>query len=382
MKANRIMTVIERRLLTPSYIIMLAGLLVRSVALVLSVAIPYNTWPLALRIGVEAFAALGMVGCADIVLSAASARKAQLDRQGRAIQNSDEYQPNPRLSGERFARQKEVLSARRELALAGIKAEATKEQRMMYGMACVTVSYGLLFAFTVINGLNVIIVAVEVIGVAAIPAITWYVSAQYREEQPEPDEEAKAVAQEGVIQRILSAKERFSRGDETEADITLLEMATSDSPYHRKLVASLRRPDMEVTYLSTPDIYKLLGVTDSTGQATIRRIVRRAGERREHGVLADPKSGQWRTPKASLIDLFPQFIGGNAEGATGERTTARKPRTASAPQIAPKTAFSEQISDTARAASERLGGLVLASAEPEWLSTLRAAVSTEEVRTS
>lgn len=43
MHGNRIMRLIERRLFAPAYVVMLAGLLVRSVALVLTVALPYGS---------------------------------------------------------------------------------------------------------------------------------------------------------------------------------------------------------------------------------------------------------------------------------------------------------------------------------------------------
>lgn len=353
MAGNRIKGLIERHLLAPAYFLMILGLLIRSVALVLSVAIPYGSWPIVIRILVEGFAAFGMVGCADIALSAASSSAAKLEHQLDALRASVEFMPNARLSGDRYQREKERLDAQRERAAAGLSRELVKEHWAMGGTGSITVLYGILFALTVLNQASLIAVAIEVVGVAAIPFITWYFSAQYKEETAAPEESAKSLALASVDNRLGASKERLGKGEETTADLDLLEAAMVDSPYHKKLVGALRRPDTRVVYVSTPDIYKLFGVRDSSGQATIRRIVRKAGETHQHGVIADPQSGGWRTPKSSLIEMFPQYIGGvraaDAEADT-QRTPASKKRTREADQAAPVAVFSEQGSDSARAA--------------------------------
>lgn len=320
--SNRIKSLIERRLLTPAYVGMLAGLLVRSVALVLSVAIPYGTWPMLVKILIEGAAALGMIGCADIVLSAASASAAAIDRQIDSVRNRPDYQPNPRLAKERYEQVKAALDAKRDLVLAGLGRERRKEWGAVLFCGAVTVSYGVLFGVTVLAAANWITVAVEVIGVATIPFVTWYISAQYKEEQAAPEEHAKSLSLMAVDQRLQAAHGHLASGAETPEDLALLDVATEASHYHNRLVRALRRPDRGVRYLTTPELYSLFGVSDSSGQAAIRRAVRKAGETHQHGVTRDAQTDAWLTPASALLDLFPGFIGTAGTTTRTQRTRA------------------------------------------------------------
>ncbi len=323
---------VGRKILKPAYLGMLAGLLVRSVALVLSVGIPYDTWPVVLRIIIEGVAALGMVACADIVLGVASASKAQLDRQITSENNSLEYQPNPRLAKDRYAQMKEVLDARRAQVVAGLEREAVKERNAIIFGAFVTISYGILFGVMILARASWIAVCVEVIGVATIPFVTWYLSAQYKEPQASPDERAKGISLMAVDARLKTAHGHFGEGAETVEDLNLLDVATKDSPLHNRLVRALRKQDASVKYLTTPELYTLFGVTDSSGQATIRRIVRKSGENQLHGVTTDSHTGAWLTPESSIVAMFPRFIGLNASASIRSPRTSI-PRTKQTPEV-------------------------------------------------
>lgn len=349
---NRIKSLIERRLLTPAYVGMVAGLLIRSIALVLSIATPYASWPVLVRLVIEGCAAVGMVGCADIVLSVASAATAAIDRQIDAARNSPEYMPNPRLSPSRYEQAKAALEARRALVLAGLARERRKEWVAVLFSAGVTVSYGVLFGLTVMSHASPITIGVEVVGVAAIPFVTWYLSAQYREEQPAPEEHAKGLALLAVDQRLHSARARLASGEETDSDISLLEVGTEASVYHNRLVRALRRPAESGGYLTTPQLYQLLGVTDSSGQASIRRIVRKAGDNRQYGVIRDTKTDAWLTPRAAVIDLFPQFIGGSAKASAGRTSTSPRRAIATA-----ETSISAQSSGQGSDSARTTGGV-------------------------
>lgn len=344
---NRIKSLIERRLLTPAYVGMVAGLLIRSIALVLSIATPYGSWPVLVRLIIEGCAAVGMVGCADIVLSVASAAHAAIDRQIDAARNSPEYTPNPRLSPARYEQTKQALEARRALVLAGLMRERRKEWVAVLFSAGVTVSYGVLFGLTVMSHASPITIGVEVVGVAAIPFVTWYLSAQYREEQPAPEEHAKGLALLAIDQRLHAAHTRLSTGAETESDISLLEVGTEASVYHNRLVRALRRPAESAGYLTTPQLYQLLGVTDSSGQASIRRIVRKAGDAQQYGVIRDTKKDAWLTPKSAVVELFPQFIGQGTKASAG-RTPASARRATNPPQSSRIAQTGEQGSNSVR----------------------------------
>lgn len=352
---------VGRKLLKPAYIGMLAGLLVRSVALVVSVGFPYESWPLALKLIIEAVAALGMVACADIVLGVASARKAQLERQMGSERNSPEYQPNPRLSKERFAQQKDMLDARLEKALKGLSDEASKEFAAILFCGGVTIAYGVLFGLMILARASWIAVAVEVIGVGSIPFITWYLSAQYREPQAAPDERAKGISLMAVDQRLKVAHDHFGQGAETPEDLNLLDVATKDSPLHNRLVKALHKPDTSVKYLTTPEIYQLFGITDSSGQASIRRKVRKAGEAQLHGVTTDPQSGAWLTPESSIVRMFPDFIGVGAS-ASSRKPRASNPRTKKVPDVVLVARTPENSSVTARTSGESRQGIQEAAA--------------------
>lgn len=351
MQNNRIKTLIEQKLLTPAYVGMLAGLLVRSIALVLSVAIPYGTWPLLLKVFIEGCAAVGMVACADIVLSTASAATAALERQIESVRNSPDYQANPRLSPARYAQAQAALDARRELVTTGLRNERRREWAAVLFCGGITVGYGVLFGATVLAEASWVTVAVEIIGVASIPFITWYISAQYKEETAAPEERAKALSLLAVDQRLQTAHARFAAGDETDADIGLLDVATASSRYHNKMIRALRRPDDKEKYLTTPELYALLGIVDSSGQSSIRRIVRKAGENGEHGVTRDASSEAWLTPRAHIVDLFPQFLGG-ANAASARRTRTSTRRTSQLASATPDAELSEQGSGAARTLSE------------------------------
>lgn len=341
-KKQTIKHFVEKVLLKPAYATMLAGLLVRSVALVLTVAIPYETWPLLVKILIEAFAALGMVVCADIILSVSAASSAAKDRQIDAVRNSSDYLPSPRLSKEKYDRMRAILELRQKTVLSGLTRERQKELFMVLFCGFITTMYGVLFAATVLSKANWISIIVEIVGVAGIPAFTWYLSAQYREEEDaQPEETAKALALSSVDDRLGAAKERFKTGDETNEDLNLMERATEGNPYHMKLVKALRKPDKGVVYLTTPQVYEFFGAADSSKQATIRRIIRKAGQDNKYGVIQNAETGEWLSPKSSLVELFPRFFNPDAGTAIGRHRPSRK-RTPSIPQTSQDQEMSEQ----------------------------------------
>lgn len=344
--SNRIKVWIERKILPAAYLGMLAGLLIRSLALVLSVSIPYATWPMGLRIAVEGLAAFGMVGCADTILALASASQASYQRQRDGIKSSDRFQANPRLPRDRYDQMQRALTLKRDLMIAGLEREIKQEWIAIAACGGVTVAYGVLFAMTVMIQAQPQFVAIEVIGVALIPFVTWYISARYREEVAEPEERAKSLALNAVDQRLQRAQERLAQGQETADDLDLLDVGTEGAEYYNRLVRALRRPG-EDTYLTTPQLYAILGVTDASRQASIRRIIRRAGENHEHGVVQDAKSHAWLTPKSKVIDLLGQFIGAG-DATSASRARASIARTTPVPQAASTLVFTGHGSDSER----------------------------------
>ncbi len=349
----KIKELLERKLLTPAYVLMISGLLIRSVALVISVAVPYATWPIFLRLAIELFAALGMVGAADMILSFAAGTWAQLDMQIDAVMGSPDYVPNPRLNREKFDQQSRLLNERRDRVLGGLKREKGKERVAVFFCGGVTVSYGLLFGLTVMTAANPVAIAVEVIGVAMIPFATWYLSAQYKGETVSPETTAKGLALASVDGRLQAAKDRFASGGETVEDVKLLATATEGSAYHQRLVRALRKPDTSVKYLTLPEVYAAIGAISNSERASARRLVRKAGMAEAHGVIYDDETKAWLTPRQAVFDIFPRLLGGEHR-----RTRANIPeQSASAAQVAPGVprtfaSTSEHITSTLRTSPE------------------------------
>lgn len=346
--SNKLKRLIEKRILMPAYVGMITGLIVRSVALVLSTAVSYDTWPIIIRIAVEAMAALGMVGCADVVLSVSSASAAALDRQIAITRTSPQYTPNPRLKKEKYQQEKELMDHRRALAISGLEQEKTKEQRAIGFCATVTVVYGVLFAVTTMKNTNIVTILTEIVGIAAIPFITWYLSAQYKEdEDAKPEETAKATALAVVDDKLQGVRERFRNGTETPQDVSLMDAATESFDYQNRLVKRLAARQAGVKYYTTPQIYAYFGAEDASTQATIRRIIREAGKRGDYGVIWDDEKGAWLTPSVALDEMFPPDRLPRRAVVT-RRTRPSRFRKQEATTAEKSGANTEQASDTAR----------------------------------
>lgn len=352
-KSNGLRRTIEKKILQPAYMGMIAGLIIRSVALVLSAGIEYDTWPLFIRVAVEAMAALGMVGCADVVLSVASGRSAQMDREIAAARTSPMYNPNPRLRKEKYLQEKEALETRRQLAISNLTIERRKEWSAIIFCAGVTVTYGVLFGLVTLKHANAVSIITEIVGVAAIPFITYYLSAQYREEEDAaPDETAKSTALGVVDDKLQGIRERFKSGTETPQDVSLMDAATEGYDYHNRLVKRLAAKQSGKKYMTTPEIYEYFGAVDASSQANIRRIVREAGKKGDWGVMWDDEHKCWITPSDSLGDMFPQKKLARQVVAQ-PRIRPSRLRTKEAPSPEPADPNSEQRSDTARNDSDQ-----------------------------
>lgn len=301
-------------LLKPMYGVMVTGLIVRSVALLIALAISYATWNILLRLAIEVVAALGMVGLAEIVMGHAAAIWAVLKRELRTIRNDPRYVvTNTRLKKERFEVEQAAKDRQRELALQDVYDQIKAKMIAMGGSAFITIVYGGMFALVVLGMIGLWAVAVtEIVAVLSVPFFNWYVNAEYEERGPDPQKRAEEIMLASVDGRLLSAKQRFEKGEETEEDKVLLRATAAQHGFHSQLIRALMRPVEGVVYMTTPELYVYFGATTASQQTKIRRRVAKAGENWECGVIWDEDKNAWLTPKHRLPDLFDDLITGAA----------------------------------------------------------------------
>jgi hypothetical protein len=306
MHGSKIRKVIDRYLITAAYLVMIAGLTIRAVALVVSAGFPYDAWPVLLRVAIEVVAALGMVVASEILLSAAASSYAAMGRQLAQIANDPRFLARP--TSKHYQAEQAAKDKQREAALLPIVAERRGQLRAVLFYGSITVAYGGLFALTTLSRADWRTIAAEVIGVVAVPFINWYISAGYQPEQHDPQQTARAIAESAVDARLQSARARFAEGQETPEDIRLLRKANEGNGYHTSLVAALAAPPEHTVSYSASEVYTLLGITSPSKRATVRRRIRTAGEREMDGVYRDPESNEWRLTPTAFMQLFEDMI--------------------------------------------------------------------------
>jgi hypothetical protein len=346
---NKIKHLISRYVLGPAYGVMLFSLVIRSLATVVSTSFPYDNWPLPLRIVIEVVAVLGMIVCSEIILSAAASSWSVIQQQIRSTLASDEYKPSPRLRGDALARQVELLNARKAEAVARLKVDARNELIAVFAGGAVSTLYGVLFAATSIQTLSASAIITEVVLCASLPFVVFYLSALYKPEHHNPEERATGAAVVALDKKVEASGGNIISGEYTQADVDVLDAAISGSPVHKRMLAALARPDGTVQELTTPEVYRFFGATTPSEQASIRRVIRKAGEAKKPGpdgkplVRWDAKEELWRVPITSMALLFP-----------AERWQATKSRTRA-----------EQGANTQRTGGEHPANTARTSAEPE-----------------
>lgn len=307
-----VMQWIERRFLGPAVGMMFLGLIIRGVAIVLSMSIPYNTWPIWLRIGIEVIIAFAMVGCADVIFGAASRQYTASRRQIRTIRTSPDYMPRAGLNPAKYQVEAQRLSVARELAIKSVEDESKPQWLMMLFCVVVTVTYGLSFAALVMRDANPAFIIIEILGVASVPVFTWYVSTHHTTSQESPGEHAESIATGAINKRLLEAQERFAKGEETADDLSLVRQGVGASPFHVALVKSLMHKVEGEVYYAAKELYTLFGAVTPSDQASIRRIVLRAGRdevlSEKLGIRQSDDGKTYLIPKSAIVDLFPRYI--------------------------------------------------------------------------
>lgn len=301
------------RLVPFALVALIASLVLRSLATVVSTSVPYDTWPLWLRISVEICAVLGMVICSEIILSAAAARRTVILAQIQQVEESDEYKPSPRLKGEALTQKVALLDARKRQAVLRLEQEAKREMGAVRMGGAVTITYGVLFAATTIHTLTLVAVVTELLLCGFLPFVIYYFSARYKPEQHNPGETATTATTAALDEKVRHAGKRVLSGEYDRRDVGVLEAAAPDSPVHRKMLAALMPHDGSgMPEWSVSEVYIALGVSEKSGKASVRRVVRKAGEAHklipgtdEPMVRWDDREGEWRVRQAALAFLYP-----------------------------------------------------------------------------
>jgi hypothetical protein len=246
-----------------------------------------------------------------------------------AVSMSEDYIPNARLSPAKLAQQKTILDMRRELALAGLRRERTKH--LFFGMAPAGLTmlvYGFLFAASVLGQSTTVSLVTDLIAVFATLSTTYYIAALHQEPKADATETGRAIAEDAFAARLIQARERMARGEETPEDLDVLRVAAGNSAYHTTLVRQLRRPDNSVEWLTASDCYARYDAATSSAQSTLRRRVRELGKAGKHGVEWDEASGRWKISRHHLDFVFPpEFLARLRALQTPDKTrTIHRPR--------------------------------------------------------
>lgn len=319
------------RIVPYALVILIASLVLRSLATVVSTSIPYDSWPLWLRIVVEVFAVLGMVICSEIILSAAAARRAVILVQIQQTEESDDYKPSPRLKGDALAERVALLEARKRQAVKRLEEDGKRELGAVRMGGAVTITYGVLFAVTTVHTLTPVAIVTELILCGFLPFIIYYFSARYKPEAHNPGETATVATTAALDEKVKHAGKRVLSGEYDRRDVGVLEAAAPDSPIHRKMLAALMPADASgLPELTVSEVYAQLGITEKGAKASVRRVIRKAGDAKrvipggdELMVRWDDQEGEWRVRQASLAFLWPGGYKPGTPRAGGEQGASR-----------------------------------------------------------
>ncbi|MBF6613893.1 MAG: hypothetical protein IVW55_12265 [Chloroflexi bacterium] len=323
MSGRRVQQWISAYALMPSYAIFLLSMIVRGLAGVIStMTVAYVLWPFGLRLAIEVLAVLGILVCTEIINSASAASWAARRHDLAYIEASGDYTPSARLRGARLLEQTALLSSRKRVAIARCR----REMRLQLGFSvfCGTVSavYGVIFALNSATHVSLTTVATEIVLVVTAPPVVFYMSAIFSEEH-DPMATGQAIAMHGLEARLALARTRIANDKHTNGDVAALGAALPDNPQLQRIVGLLRKePD---TVYRARDLYSVLGIRDASGQALIRRAVRRAGERGELGVTSEAGTGDWLIPASAVVPLLSSGVARGSVLGHGSSKTEQTP---------------------------------------------------------
>lgn len=304
MQQNKISAFIEKRLKMPSYLILLLGMITRSLIGILAASIPggYQAWPLWWRLTLEIAVFLGVFASGEIVFYSAVVARSAAVRLRKVARLS--APPVPTGNAVKAARQLAAWNTQRDAAISNHNEDIRAETFISAIAGIISGLYAGNFIVqvwfpdpTLTKASDLII---EIASVISVFVVIYYYAARMRESKPDIEAESENMVVQAVSARIGVAGERVVKGTHKDEDVTILDLSLPNGNWYKRLMPALAAHG--VTQLSTADIFRVLNISDESEKRAIRRRLYMAHEAHKFGVMKDPQSGAWVMPSTSLAD--------------------------------------------------------------------------------